>query len=459
MTKTLIENGWVIPMTGRGVTWPDGVIAVEDDRIAYAGPKSGLPVGFKAQRRIDAEGKAVLPGLVNTHLHFVGAFNKATTEDAKKEGGNSFRRGILFQEDHVRKEHVYLPGLLHGLEALRTGTTTVNEMWWHQPESARIGVDLGIRAIVGACVREMNTGTIDPGRNERDWIPEVAERDLDDAVALFEEWQGAGDGRVTCRMAPDGPDRMRPETMDRCRELAGKYGLGLHLHCASVPAEQGFMEKAYGKRAVNFLHEHGCLGPGTVLVHCVFVDDEEIALMEETDSRFSHTAYLVGKRAYYPPMDKFYASKVEVSLGTDWMSNDMFKVMRSAILLGRITTGDQALLDAWDALELATMGGARCLNMADEIGSLEAGKKADLILVDMRTPWVAPVRPENVVADLVYNANGSDVTDVMVDGRLVVEGRRHADIDEAELIRDVQKMANTVWADAAPLFVNRPAAE
>ena len=459
MTRTLIENGWVIPMTGRGVTWPDGVVAVDGDRIAYAGPAGGLPAAFKAERRIDAAGKTILPGLINTHHHLVGAFNKATTEDAKKEGGNSYKRGILFQENHVRKEHVYLPGLLHGLEALRTGTTTVNEMWWHQPESARIAVDLGIRAVIGGCVREMNTGLIEPGKNERAWEPEIAERDIDDAVQLIEEWQGAGDGRVTCRMAPDGPDRMRPETMDRCRKVAEKYGVGYHLHCASVPAEQGFMEHAYGKRSVPFLAEHGCLGPDTVLVHCVFVDEDEIALMEETDTKFSHTAYLVGKRAYYPPMDKFYASKVEVSLGTDWMSNDMFKVMRAAILLGRITTGDQALLDAWDALELATMGGARCLNMADEIGSLEAGKKADLILVDMRTPWVAPVRPENVVADLVYNANGSDVTDVMVDGRLVVENRRHADIDEAELIRDVQKMADTVWADAAPLFVSRPAAE
>ena len=126
--------------------------------------------------------------------------------------------------------------------------------------------------------------------------------------------------------------------------------------------------------------------------------------------------------------------------------------MRAAIMLGRVQAGDAALLDAYDALHMATMGGATALGMAEEIGSIEVGKKADLILLDLTTAWCSPVRPENIVADIVYNANGGDVTHVMVDGRLVVDERRHCWIDEAKAIQEAQAVADRVWHDAAHLF-------
>lgn len=458
MTKTLIDHGWVIPVTKRDLTIPDGAIAIEGDRIVAVGESADVKKRFKPDRTIDARGKAVLPGLINTHTHLVGAFNKATTEDAKRAMGGAFKRAIPLQEDFVKADDIYFPSLVHGIEMLKTGTTTINEMWWYMPEPARVVKDLGIRAVVGGVVREMNTGKITPGDFGRDWLPDLAKQNLDECEALIQEWNGACGGRITTRVAPDGPDRARPPVLEKCRDLAKKYGVGLHTHLASVPAEQGFMEHHYGKRAVAFMNDLGLLGPNTVAAHCVFMDDSEIEIMRSTRTQMSHTAYLVGKRAYFPPMDKIYRAGIDLSLGSDWTSNDLWKTMQAAILLARVQSGDIELVDAYRLLEMATMGGAKALGMEKDIGSLEAGKKADIILVDLTTAWTNPIRRENVVSDLVYNASGSDVTHVMVDGEMLVENRTLKTLDEREVIAQAQKVAERVWSAASHLFGDRQAA-
>jgi 5-methylthioadenosine/S-adenosylhomocysteine deaminase len=452
MAKTLIENGWVIPMSRPDHTIPDGAVAIDGHRIVAVGTAEDVRKSFKPDKVVSARGKAVLPGLVNTHTHLVGAFNKGTTEDAKRAMGGSFKRAIPLQEDYVNPEDVYFPSLVHGIEAVKTGTTTLNEMWWYMPEPAKVVRDLGVRAVVGGVVREMNTGKITPGKLDREWLPDLAKRNLDECEAMIQEWHGAAKGRITARVAPDGPDRARPEVLAKCGELARKYKVGLHTHCASVPAEQAFMEHNYGKRSVEVLKDCGLMGPDMVAVHCVFMSDKEMEIFKETDTKFGHTAYLVGKRGYLPPMEKFYTSGIDISLGSDWISNDMWNVMRAAIILARVQSGNVELIDAWKALHMATMGGAKCLGMEKDIGSLEAGKKADIILVDIGTAWVNPIRRQNIVSDLVYNANGSDVTHVWVDGELIVDDKRLTTVDESEAIRECQKIAERVWERGKHLF-------
>jgi 5-methylthioadenosine/S-adenosylhomocysteine deaminase len=151
-------------------------------------------------------------------------------------------------------------------------------------------------------------------------------------------------------------------------------------------------------------------------------------------------------------MQALYKHKASVALGSDWLSNDMFKIMRSAILLARQQAGSVAIVDGPKALEMATLGGARALGMEREIGSLEPGKKADLVLLDMEAPWVNPIRPAQLVSNIVYNANGSDVTDVYIDGREVVVNRSAVQIDGAEARRECQATAERVWARASSLF-------
>jgi 5-methylthioadenosine/S-adenosylhomocysteine deaminase len=430
----------------------DGGVVIEDDRIVAVGDAAALaPHAATADRIINARGRAILPGLVNTHTHLAGALSKAITEDVTTFGG-PFRIALGMHENVIRKEDVLLPGMVHGVEMLKTGTTTINECWWHQPQSARIIEKVGLRGVVAAEIREVDSSTIGFGRFERKWDERLVQEGLEEAQELFENWQGRAGGRITCRVAPDGPDRLRPETMGMLGDLARKHGVGLHAHLCSVPGEAEFMKANWGKASVPLLRELGLLSPDFIGAHCVYMDEDDIAIMAETGACMSHTAFLVGKRGYYPPMDKIYPSAMRVSLGTDWLSNDMFQVMRSAIVIPRAVFGNVGIRTAVDVLRMATIGGATCLGMQEQIGSLEAGKKADVIVLDMRKAWLQPLRVENLVANLVYNANGGDVTHVFVDGELLVEEGRLLRFDEGELFDEAQKVADDVWVRSKYLF-------
>lgn len=166
----------------------------------------------------------------------------------------------------------------------------------------------------------------------------------------------------------------------------------------------------------------------------------------------SHTRYHVAKRGYFLPMEKAYPKSINMSLGSDWCSNDLWQYMKLAILVPRTITGNVELLSGWDALEMATMGGARSLGMADEIGSLEAGKKADIILMEISRPSFRPIRAENLCSNLVYNATGTDVSDVYVDENPIVKDRGVMTIDRAEMNREVQHRAEAIWARAEKNF-------
>ena len=450
--KILIEGGYIIPMAGSAEIIADGAVLIEDDRIARIGTREALTAeAAGADRIIDARGHVVIPGFVNTHTHLAGALTKAMTEDVPTYGG-PFRIALGMHENIIRKEDILLPGMVHGVEMLKTGTTTINECWWHQPQSARIIKEVGLRGIVAAEIREVDSSQIGFGRVDRDWNPRLVDEGLAEAEELFENWNGAAGGRITCRVAPDGPDRLRPETLGRLGDLARKHGVGLHCHLCSVPGENEFMLEAWGKRSVPLLKELGLLGPNFIGAHCVFLDEGDIDIMVETGACMSHTAFLVGKRGYYPPMQQIYAAGMNVSLGSDWLSNDMFKVMRSAIVIPRALFQDVGIRTAYDVLKMATIDGARCLGLDADIGSIEAGKKADIAVVDVRTSWCNPLRPQNLITNLVYNANGSDVRYVLVDGEVLVDGGALTRFDETALISEAQVVAERVWVAAKPLL-------
>ncbi|MDB5028145.1 MAG: 5-methylthioadenosine/S-adenosylhomocysteine deaminase, partial [Candidatus Eremiobacteraeota bacterium] len=182
---------------------------------------------------------------------------------------------------------------------------------------------------------------------------------------------------------------------------------------------------------------------------CVFLSDSDIEIFAETGTKFSHTSYHVPKRGYFPPMEKVYAAGIDVSFGSDWCSNDLWKFMRAGILIPRVQTGDVGMLNGYDALRMATLGGARALGMENEIGTLEAGKKADIILVDVTTPWCNPIYKPNLITNLVFNANGSDVTDVFVDGNAVVSDREIRTVDRREVLKETQRRAERLWGLAS----------
>jgi 5-methylthioadenosine/S-adenosylhomocysteine deaminase len=449
---TLIEHGWVVPVDGRQAHIEDGSVAIDGNRIVAVGPAAQVGSRFKPGRTVDARGKAILPGFINTHTHLIGGVNKGLTEDQAGVSGGLFRIAMPLHYVYARPEDMYWLASMHALELLCTGTTTTNEVGKYEREIAKVVRDTGLRAVMAENIRDSAVTDVRPGVVERRFDPAAAEQCIDAATAFIEEWHGKADGRITCRFGPNAPDTCAESTLLRVKALADQHGLGLHTHLAQVPGEAEYIRKAHGKSPVKYLSDLGYLTPNLVAAHCVFMSEEDVDIFASSGAHMSHTAYLVGKRGYFPPMQALYAKGASIALGSDWLSNDMFKIMRAAILLARQQAGSVGVVDGPKVLELATMGGARALGMAHEIGSLEAGKKADLILVDLETPWVNPIRPQQLVSNLVYNANGSDVTDVFVDGRQVVANRKPATIDLGEARRQCQATSEALWQRAAALF-------
>jgi 5-methylthioadenosine/S-adenosylhomocysteine deaminase len=241
-------------------------------------------------------------------------------------------------------------------------------------------------------------------------------------------------------------------------KLCAKYGMGIHMHLAQVPGEREHVMAAHGISPIVYMQRLGVLGSDTIGVHCVFMDEKDVRIMLDTRTALSHTAYLLAKRGYFPPMKDVYGIGIQVTFGPDWCSNDMWKIMRTAILFARLISGRTNIMTGYDALRIATIGGAQALGMGADTGTLEKGKKADLIAVNMRNAWLQPIREEDIITNLVYNDNGSDVSHVMVDGRLLVDDHKLTSMDEDAVYTQAQVTAEKVWGSAAHLFLADSAA-
>jgi 5-methylthioadenosine/S-adenosylhomocysteine deaminase len=228
----LIEHAWVIPVDGRQRQIDDGAVAIDGDRIAAVGTTAELAARFAGAKRIDASGKAVLPGFVNTHIHLIGGLNKGLTEDQSGVSGGLFRIAMPLHYVYAQPEEVYWLATMHVLEALCTGTTTVNEVGKYAREVAKAVRDAGLRAVMAENIRDSAVTDVRPGIVERSFDPAAAERTIDAATAFIEEWHGKADGRITCRFGPNAPDTCSEGTLQRVKSLAAKHGLGLHTHLA-----------------------------------------------------------------------------------------------------------------------------------------------------------------------------------------------------------------------------------
>jgi 5-methylthioadenosine/S-adenosylhomocysteine deaminase len=326
-----------------------------------------------------------------------------------------------------------------------SGTTTISSTFLNERLVGPVVRDLGVRAVLSEWIVGTDLLGLSARNMERPWNEALVAKGLDAAQDLYETWHGKANGRITTRISPAGPGYLSDTGIAQARDLANKHGVGINIHIAEVPGETEFVMARYGKRPMELGRELGVLTPKTIGFHCVFLSDSDIDIMLETGMNLSHTAFHTPKRGYFPPMEKVHKKGVSVSIGSDWCSNDLWKFIRSSILFPRVKTGDVSMMDGYDAMRLATVGGARALGMEREIGTLEVGKKADIILLDLTLPWYRPIRLQNLISNIVYNANGSDVTDVFVDGAHIVSNRSVTTVDAETIMRDCQSRADSIW--------------
>ena len=425
MADILIEGGLIVTMDPHRRIIRRGSLAIEGDRIAAIGEV----VEGRGDVVIDARGKAVLPGLINAHTHLPMTLLRGIADDMPLL--EWLETKIWPIERNLKKGDCYRGALLGCLEMIKSGTTCFADQYFFMDEVARAVEESGMRGVLSYGIIEMD----DPQRRESEL--RVGEK-------FVREYHGKADGRIQAMFGPHAAYTCSPECLLRVKELARKYGVGIHTHVAESRDEVDRIVRKYGKRPVEHLDAIGFLGPEVLAAHCVWLTSHEISIIRERGVKPVHNPVSNMKIACgIAPVPEMLAAGIPVALGTDGAASnnslDLLGEMKFAALLNKVGKLDPTVMPAPTVLEMATINGARALGLGDEIGSLEVGKKADVLLIDLKRPHFTPLH--NVISHVVYNAVGSDVDTVIVDGKIIMQGREVLTLDEAKVLEDAQRAA------------------
>jgi len=443
----LIKNGTVITVNkNRDVVKSD--IAVDQGRIVKIGDCSGI----SADQVIDASGCAVMPGMINTHTHIYQALIEGIGYDMHFEPWNwRFLFPIVSQ---MTPEHSYVSAQVAALEMIKSGTTTVCDHWYMHTyfdnvRNLTAALDeSGMRACIvyGLLDRSFAGETIDEGSMTMVHTKEDLMADVEKFAA---QWHNVR--RTTVALGVGTTQDASPELLKMSQEYCLANGLQNNFHVAGWSDLIANCYREYQMRDVEYLAKNGYTGPNMVYVHSVWLTPEEIRIIADTGTNIAHCPVANAQLAYgIAPVSEMLAQNVAVGLGTDGAASytyDMFEVMRLAGYLQKQKHLSADLLTAEQAIEMATINGARVLNMEDQLGSLEEGKKADIILVDMNRPHLLPVN--RYMPKLVYSANGGDVRTTIIDGKVVMEDRVVKTMNEEAVLREAVRCANELTANAS----------
>ena len=438
MTK-LIANTTVVTCDTRRRIHYNAALVIEGDRIVDMGPSDGIESEYADAERIDGRGKAVFPGLVNCHTHLLATADRGILEDFGFPTTLRFPttgRGMLDEEGR----NVF--GLLGALEAIRSGTTTMLEISKDIPEYADSLASTGMRLFLAENFNDIDDAQFAEGRYV--FSSGKLEAGLRRSEDLISRWHGAEGGRVQCMVSPHAPELCSPELLQESAALAGRYDVGSTIHLSQSHKEIEGVMRVRGVRPTQYLFANGLLSERLVVAHCRYVDDSEIALLGQHGVAVSNNAAIAARRGAAAPVLELQAAGCVIGMGSDNMAEDMVEVMRAGLFHERVRRNDEMWPAPEDVLEWATIGGARALGIADEVGSLEAGKKADLFMIDARRAHLVPTL--RIVSGFVHQGQPADITHVMVNGEWVMRDGRVLTIDEAEVIERAEEIGHTAWS-------------
>ena len=463
MLDILIKNGFLITMEGTGVgVIEDGAVGIKGNRIEVVGSTADVCKQYDAHRVIDATGKAVLPGLIDAHIHTSIGLIRGVAQDID----NWMVDGLWPFETKLRQHlDASLAGsMLTIVEAVKAGTTTFCDFDSPMDQIAACHARIGTRARVAELISGLPKNNSAVSADEPFPLdPSVEQVKLERNIRLVEHWHGANDGRITCMFGPQAADMATRELLLEVKDLSRKYGVGIHMHVSQAKHENDQTLLRYGKRAIPFLDEIGYLDRSLMAVHLVDATREEVHLLAKRGCGMvacnSGSAMLGGQ---IPPSHEFLEVSNRLAIGSDEAPGNnccnMFNEMKFTSLINKCRFQSYTAFPAWRVLRMATVDGANAIGLGEEIGSLRPGKKADVILVDCQQPTMQPVITyplRNIVPNLVFSARGSEVEMVIIDGKVVVDNFKIQTVDEAKVLGKVAAEARKICELAAPEFETR----
>lgn len=430
----LIKNGLVVTMDSQKAVYQGGFVAVSQGEIVRVGSSEDLrKEKLTASSEVDAEGQVVLPGLINTHTHVPMVLFRGFADDLELHEWlyeNIFPAEARF----VTADFAAAGARLALAEMIRGGTTTFLDMYFFEEEIAKASKEAGVRALLAPALLDF------PTPENENW-----DKGVEAFTQFAERWRD--DPLITPCVGPHSVYTVSPEHLKESADLAESLNLPLHIHLAETKHEMEESKEKNQASPVAHLEKLGVLGPKVIAAHCVHLHEADQALLVERGVGIAHcpesNMKLCSGAAPVPSLLKLGA---KVGLGTDGAASnndlDMWGEMDTAAKLHKLISNNPTVLPAEQVLELATIGGARALHMEDKIGSIEAGKRADIILVDLQTVHLKPLY--NVYSQLVYAAKSSDVTHVWVDGRQLMKQGELLTLEEESIFREAEKFRGMI---------------
>jgi 5-methylthioadenosine/S-adenosylhomocysteine deaminase len=426
----VIKNGTILTMDPMNSIIENGMVGINGEIITFVG--KGISDSINSKKVIDAKNGLILPGLINGHTHAAMTLFRGLADDLPlMEWLNDH---IFPAESRIDSDFVFTGTLLACAEMILSGTTTFCDMYLFEGEAARACKEAGMRSLMGEVLYDFNSpnyGTIENGFAYTE--------------SLIEKWRD--DNTISIAVEPHSLFTCSPDLLIKANELSIKHQVPLIIHLAETDDETIHVNKKYGERPVKYMKSLGILGPNLIACHCVHVTAEEIKILKEEGVRIIHNPESNMKLASgIAPVHEMISSGIAVGIGTDGCASnndlDLFSEMDSAAKLHKIREMDTTVMDAGTVLKMATIGGAKALGIDKFTGSIEVGKKADIIVVDINKPHLTPMY--NPYSLLVYSANGSDVIHSLINGRLVLHDRKLLTINAGKIMEAAKVISKKI---------------
>jgi 5-methylthioadenosine/S-adenosylhomocysteine deaminase len=431
----LVTNGTVLTLNAGDSEIINGAVAIEKDTITAVGPADEFG-DWRISQVVDAHGGIIMPGLINSHTHAAMTCFRGLADDLQLM--TWLNDHIFPAEAKLDDQKVYLGTLLACAEMIMSGTTCFCDMYLFEDAVARAAKQAGVRAVVGEVLYDFDSPNYGP-----------IEKGFEYTQTLINTWKD--DPLVTIAVEPHSAYLCQPELLKKAFNLTQSYGIPMVIHLAESKSEVEQIKERYGRTPVEHLAEIGVLAPNVLACHCVELTEDDIALLQRFNVKVAHNAESNMKLASgVAPIPRLLNAGICVGLGTDGCASnndlDLFLEMDTVAKLHKARSLDPTIMDARTVLKMATNQSARALGLNQFIGSLEIGKKADLIVIDTNKPHLTPMY--NAVSHLVYAATGSDVITSIINGTVVMEDRRMISLDLKKVINDVNKIADEIKSDS-----------